>query len=80
MRIILGLLGVALGALIVIKSEAIYRAFGAIPWAEAHLGAEGGSRLFYQLFGIAVIFFSFLYITGMLEGFFLGTFGRLFGI
>lgn len=80
MRVILGLLGVALGALIVIKSEAVYRAFGAIPWAEEHLGAEGGSRLFYQLFGLAVILLSFLYLTGMLEGLFVGIFGRLFGI
>lgn len=80
MRIIVGLLGAAIGALIVIKSEWFYRNFGSIRWAEEHLGAEGGSRLFYQLLGIAIILLSFLYLTGMIEGLFLGIFGKLFNI
>ncbi len=80
MRIIIGFIGAAIGTLIVLKSEWIYRNFGSIRWAEEHLGSEGGSRLFYQLLGIAIIFLSFLHLTGMLEGLFLGVFGKLFNI
>lgn len=80
MRYLLAFIGVAIGGLIVIYSEKLYNAFGPIPWAEAHLGAEGGSRLFYKLIGLAVIFVSFFYMSGILESIFLGIFGRLFGI
>ena len=80
MRIIIGLIGTAIGALIVIKSEWFYQNFGQIPWAEIHLGAEGGSRLFYKLVGIGIILLSFLYISGLLEDIILGIFGPLFGL
>lgn len=78
MRFVFGLIGVVFGALIVMKSEWIYRNFGPVAWAEMHLGAEGGSRLFYKLIGIAIIFLSFLYISGLLESIVLSIFGPLF--
>lgn len=79
MYILFGLLGLAVGALIVIKAGWFYQNFGAVPWAEAHLGSEGGSRLFYKLIGLAVILLSFLYISGLLENILLSIFGPLFG-
>lgn len=79
MRILFGLIGLVVGALIVIKAEWFYQNFGTVPWAEAHLGSEGGSRLFYKLIGLAAILLSFLYISGLLENILLSIFGPLFG-
>lgn len=80
MRYIVSIIGIAIGALIVIKSEKLYTSLGPVQWAEQHLGSEGGSRLFYKLVGIAIIFLAFFYISGILESIAIGVFGRLFGI
>lgn len=80
MSFVITLIGLAIGALIVIKSEWFYQNFGSIPWAEAHLGTEGGSRLFYKLVGLAVILISLLYISGLFQSIMLGIFGPLFGM
>ena len=80
MKYILGLLGVALGALMVIKTEWIIQNFGTSAWAEAKLGTSGGTRLLYKFIGIAIIFVAMLGMTGLLGGVILGIFGRLFGI
>src|SRR3989338_8307430 len=80
MRYILSIIGVAVGALIVIKSEKIFNALGPVQWAEQHLGAEGGSRLFYKLVGVGIIVVSFFYMSRILESIGLAIFGRLFGI
>ena len=65
-RIISGFVLVALGALITLKANALYNAFGPIPWAEQHLGTEGGSRLMYKLVGIGLSILGFLIMTGLL--------------
>ena len=75
---LLWLLGVGLGFLIIWKSEWLYQNFGTVAWAEEHLGTEGGSRLFYKLFGLIIIFISFLGVRGLLGGMILGIFGGLF--
>lgn len=80
MRYIVSIIGVALGALIVIKSEKLFQALGPVNWAEQHLGAEGGSRLFYKLLGLAVILLSLFYMSGILQSIGLAIFGRLFGL
>ena len=80
MTMILSLLAVAVGGLIVVYSEQLFKAFGRIPWAEQHLGAEGGSRLFYKLMGITVILVAFLYMSGILQTIGTTIFGRLFGL
>lgn len=80
MRYILSFIGVALGALIVVKSEKLYNALGPVGWAEQHLGAEGGSRLFYKLVGLGIILVSFFYMSGILQSIGLAIFGRLFGL
>jgi len=69
MRIIFGLIIMAIGVLIVIKTEAILNGFGRIEFFERHLGTEGGSRLGYKLIGLAIIFIGFLIITNMIGGF-----------
>lgn len=79
MRYVWGLIGVAIGGLIVAKSEWFFQNFGAVPWAEQHLGSEGGTRFFYKLIGLAIILISFLLVSGILEGLLLSIFGRLFG-
>ena len=79
-RIILGLIGIAIGFLIVWKSEWILQNFGANGWAEAHLGTEGGSRLLYKLIGIIIMFVAVLYMTGLIEGILLSIFGGLFTV
>ena len=79
MRIILGLLGAVLGALMAIKSESLYQNFGSVQWAEEHLGT-GGSHTFYKLLGIVIVLISFLAMTGLIQGIILGIFGPLFGL
>ncbi|HBO99878.1 MAG: hypothetical protein UX17_C0031G0009 [Parcubacteria group bacterium GW2011_GWC2_45_7] len=79
MRYIVTIIGVAIGALIVVKSEKLYNIFGAIPWAEQHLGAEGGSRLFYKLIGLAIIFIFLFYVSGFLQDIVIFIFRPLFG-
>jgi hypothetical protein len=64
MHILFGLLGTTLGALIVWKSEWIYRTFGPVAAADKYLGFEGGTRLMWKLVGLVVIFMSWLYMTG----------------
>ncbi|HBV57987.1 MAG TPA: hypothetical protein DEB73_01860 [Candidatus Magasanikbacteria bacterium] len=72
------LIGVGSGFLIIWKSEWLYQNFGTVAWAEEHLGTEGGSRLFYKLFGLVLIFISFLGVSGLLGGMILGIFGGMF--
>ena len=69
MKIIGGLILIAIGALIVIKSEDLLRNFGRISWFEKHLGVEGGSRLGYKLIGLIIIFLGLLTTTGSFDGF-----------
>ena len=75
---LLWLIGGGVGFLIIWKSEWLYQNFGTVAWAEEHLGTEGGSRLFYKLFGLMMIFVSFLGVSGFLGGLILGIFGGLF--
>ena len=69
MYIIIGLIVIAVGTLMVIKSEALLNAFGRVEIFEKYLGAEGGSRLGYKLFGILLIFIGMLIMTNMIAGF-----------
>lgn len=74
---IIGLLLIAAGLWLVIKTEGVYAMFGSIPWADEHLGFEGGSRLAYKLIGVLFCFFGILALTGQFRGFFLSTAGQL---
>jgi hypothetical protein len=72
-----GLLIIAAGMSLVIKTEWMYSMFGSIPWADEHLGFEGGSRLFYKLLGVIICFFGILTAFGLFRGFFVSTAGQL---
>lgn len=64
MSIFLGLLMLAAGALLIIKSEWLLQNFGRIAWFETKLGAEGGSRLGYKLVGMAILLLGIIVFTG----------------
>lgn len=80
MKYIIGILAIAVGTLLVIKTEWFVENFGASDWAEAHLGSEGGSRLLYKLIGIAFIVLALMGVTGLLGNMILAIFGPMFGI
>ena len=67
MKFLIMLAGMVLGALLVLKSDWIVSVFGRVPWAETHLGSEGGTRIFWKLVGIAIIFLAFFYYTDILQ-------------
>ena len=64
MKYVLGIVLIALGFVIMWKSDWIMNNFGRIAWAEAKLGMEGGTRLFWKLIGLIIILGSFLYMSG----------------
>ena len=77
-RILGGLLGAALGFVMVWKSNFFAETFGSIStWADTHLG---GMRMVYKLIGVLAIFISFLVITNLHVIFFRSVFGGLFGL
>ncbi len=64
-NILLGLFIVGIGFLCVWKADWIVNNFGRVPWAEEHLGTEGGSRIFWKLLGILIIILGFGITTGL---------------
>ncbi|MFA6533582.1 MAG: hypothetical protein WCT37_00240 [Patescibacteria group bacterium] len=80
LRIILGSIGMAIGFVVVWKSEWILQNFGGNAWAEHYLGSDGGSRLLYKLIGLGVIFISILYMTYLIDGILLAIFKTIFVI
>ncbi len=79
MRYFIGLIMVAFGYLMVSKATFIAENFGAIAWAEKHLGTEGGSRIFYKILGIILILLGFSVITGLLQPMLLSILSPFFG-
>ena len=75
MQYVIGIILISVGFIVVWKSDWIMNNFGRIPWAEAKLGMDGGTRLFWKLIGIIIILGSFLYMTGALGGIIRGIFG-----
>jgi hypothetical protein len=69
MHFILGIIIMAIGVIIVIKSEWMLNNFGRIAFFEAKLGSEGGSRLGYKLVGMIFFFIGLLIMTNMIGGF-----------
>jgi cytochrome b len=64
MSIFLGLLILAAGVFLVVKTEWFLSNFGRIAWFEAKLGSEGGSRLGYKLVGIILLILGIIVMTG----------------
>lgn len=77
-RILLGFIIAGIGFLITWKSEWLLHNFGRVQWAEENLGG-GGSRLFFKLLGIAIIFIGYAIITNLMTSIlesFVGLFVR----
>lgn len=75
MKIILGILFAVAGACISIFNEKMLDTFGRVPFAEKYLETSGGSRLFYVLLGVLVVFIGFTLIFNLYDqllGFVLG--------
>ena len=77
MRIIIGIIFALAGVGMILKTEWIIENFGTSAWAEAKMGTSGGGRLLYKLIGLTFIFIGFLLITNMLQGFLIGTIGKI---
>lgn len=69
MNFIIGLVMTLAGALIIIKSEAVFSFFGRIDFFEDKLATSGGSRLGYKLVGLMIFFLGILTMTGLIGGF-----------
>lgn len=63
-NIFVGILLIAVGAILVIKTEWFLNNFGRITWFEMKLGTEGGSRLGYKLVGIISLVIGIIVLTG----------------
>lgn len=69
LEILGGLALMAVGTLVVIKSEAIFSFFGPIAFFDKYLGTEGGSRLGWKLIGVLMVFIGVLTATGQIGSF-----------
>ncbi len=73
-RILIGIILVAIGFIIVWKTRKFIDAFGAIAWADAHLGG-GGTSIMYKTIGIVLIFVGFMWATNLWNAFLEATLG-----
>lgn len=80
MKYFVGIFAILIGVVLVIKTEWFVQNFGAIQWAEEHMGSSGGSRLMYKLLGIAAILIALMLMTNLLQIILLNVLGPLFGI
>ncbi|MBN2854366.1 hypothetical protein JXK06_02415 [Patescibacteria group bacterium] len=64
MHIVFGIILLAIGALLTIKTEWFLNNFGRITWFEGQFGSSGGSRLGYKLIGFVFLFLGIIFITG----------------
>ena len=64
------------GVACVLYTEWLINNIGPVEWAERNLGTSGGSRLFYKLLGVVLVFAGFLVMTNLFGAFFMGTVGQ----
>ena len=79
MRFVVGILGIAFGILMTLRSSWFLNTVGRIATIEKYLGTFGGSRLFYQILGVLIVAISTLYMVGALSGILEAIIGGLFG-
>jgi len=77
-KVIIGFLIVFGGFMMTLKSMWILRQFGRVSWAEDKFPYEGGTRFFYQVLGIIIIFLGLFVMTGIWTDILNGIF-NLFG-
>jgi len=78
MRYIIGILAIALGLVLIVKTEWFITNFGRNAWAEDKFGFSGGTRLMYKGLGLILIFIGMLAVTNMMGGFLNATIVKLF--
>jgi len=78
MNYFIGLVLVGLGLFLILKTEWFIQNFGTNAWAENIFGTSGGTRAMYKIIGILFIFFGFLAITNLYQGFLTDTVGKIF--
>ncbi len=76
-RLIISILLIGLALLMLTKNKKFVDFFGKNGWAERHLGS-GGTYTLFKLIALLLIFFTLLYLTGMLNSFLSGTLGLIF--
>jgi len=64
-----GMIVALIGFIFVWKSDWFLKNFGRIPFAEKYLGTEGGTRLFYKLIGLLIMFGAFMHAVDLMEPF-----------
>lgn len=64
MKTILGLVLIAVGTIITIKTEWFLSNFGRLSWFESKFGYSGGSRLGYKMIALIFIFLGVIFFTG----------------
>jgi hypothetical protein len=64
---ILGIAFIALGPLLIIKTDLIYRQVGKIGWAEDKLGS-GGTITLINILGLVLIFLGLILVLGFFDG------------
>ena len=69
MQVIIGIIMMAAGGFMAIKSEVMLDFFGRIEFFEDKLASSGGSRLGYKMVGLIVFFLGMLTATGLIMGF-----------
>jgi len=77
MNILLGIIGMLIGASMVIYSEKLLNFFGRLQLFERYLVTFGGSRLGYKIFGLVVFFISLVIFLDLFEEFVLWVFSPL---
>lgn len=77
-RFILGIIIAFVGFLLVWKADWFLTNFGRVAWADAHLGAEGGTRIFYKLLGILIILIGFGIAVGIWQPIIAGSLSPYF--
>ncbi|MEK7653016.1 MAG: hypothetical protein AAB358_00825 [Patescibacteria group bacterium] len=78
LSIFVGIIGVALGAWMVIKPQLFLELIGEQAWMEKIFGSGHGTTG-YQTIGIIIIIVSFLIMTGLIKGIILAIFLPLMG-
>lgn len=72
LRVLLGLFVMIVGYFMVAKSEKVFEWFGQNEFAEKYFG-YGGSRFFYKLIGILVVFIGIFIATNIISDILGGT-------
>jgi hypothetical protein len=76
-RLIISVLLIGLAILMLTKNKKFVDFFGKNGWAERHLGS-GGTYTMFKIIALLLIFFTLLYLTGMLNSFLSSVLGLVF--